>query len=1028
MIRWKGILVHFSVIVIIPILQCLGNTDNVRFQHLTVDDGLSQRSVLSILQDGNTSGNTSDDNREYVNKRINRIQTKELDLIKPNELLPFRTYSIQDGLVGNRVRALLQDSKGFIWIGTTEGLSIYDGTNFQNYSKANGYPFGSILSIFESSYKPGTIWLGVAGEGVVRFSNGKTDLFKIGTEKKQNYAFCFYEDPSGTLWCGTRYGLYRWEGANFKEINTNLTFESVKCIFNVNDSSMVLVSDVDCYLFNRNNHQTEFIPLHLDVKKDYTIDAMIDEEGDIWVGIVDGSLIRVHNLVADTRYKIGNNYMQPGLDDGEGFIWTADVMGLFRIARSSNIKQATLYTPANGLPPESYWTMLKDREGNLWFGNNSYGLVKLENQFYYQFTLDNPKNALRDNRNHLWVALKDHIIEYWRDSLYNHSTLQFKTHTLQSIDSVKKIVLTTIDHRNRLIIITEDGTAQRFHIQLSKEGGSTLNIDQSYKLPAKNYTVHSDYNNRLWIAQEGHISSFVDYPANQITKISMPNKDDAHTIYCTSDSTVWFSMFGGGLYFFKYRFSSESPLIQEIDTFRHIHVRSILQARTGELLFGTSGNGLFIFESGEIKNITTSDGLLSNTIWDISEGSNGKIWLATSHGLCFLKSTQSQMVHTIFPMYGRWIFKCGEMADGLIWGLSPDGLIVYDYVKDKRPEVPPPIYISNVAIDGSRVPFYDGMELSYDMNNCEINFIGISYKGERTVRYQYSLGENDTLWRQPIEHSRVTLAALKPSRYIFRVRAINQFGIASLEPAIWRFTILPPLWQRWWFIAIVLIIIGLVIYQIYRYRINKILEMERLRHHLASDLHDELATNLSSIAMFSNIVKENPQQLGLLERITILAKESVDAVRDIIWTLDTKQETVESLLTRLHDITVVNCRAKNFQLKFDLPAKDILPAFYLQPETNKNLWLLLKEAVNNSCKHSGCSEILIETTYSTGLLNIRVKDNGNGFDHSAIRQSRTAGKGLETMKMRADELGGTLHIDSQPGQGTEILFQWKVKR
>lgn len=541
----------------------------------------------------------------------------------------------------------------------------------------------------------------------------------------------------------------------------------------------------------------------------------------------------------------------------------------------------------------------------------------------------------------------------------------------------------------------------------------------------KNFAVQSDHNNRLWVSQEGNILSFVDYPTNQVIKITIPNNDAVHTIFCAPDSTVWYSLFGSGLYSIKFPFSSASPQIHEVDTFRNIHVRSILQTRNGELLLGTNGNGLFILQSDQIKNITTSDGLLSNTIWDISEGNDGKIWLATSHGLCYLKSNQSQMVRTIFPMYGRWIFKCGEMPDGLVWGLSPDGLFVYDYNKDKRPEVAPPIYIRNVSINGSQVLFYDGMELTYDMNNCEINFIGISYKGERTVRYQYTFGENDTIWSQPIEHSRVTMAALKSGRYTFRVRAINQNGVASLEPVTWKFTIFPPLWQRWWFFAIVLILTLLTIYLIYRYRVNKLLEMERLRRHLASDLHDELATNLSSIAMFSNIVKENPQQQsGLLERITTLAKESVDAVRDIIWTFDTKQETVESLLTRLHDITVVNCWANYFQLKFELPAKDGLPSFYLEPETHKNLWLLLKEAVNNSCKHSGCSEILVETTYRTGSLNIRIKDNGNGFDKS----TKTAGKGLETMKMRAEELGGTLQIDSQPGKGTEILFQWKVKK
>ncbi len=1025
MLRRGSIVALYSIVLTFRMLHSFVQAEGFKFSPITLDGDFLQGSVLSILQNSNTSANISDDIRRDKNNRVNQIQTKKLQLIKPNILLPFRTYTIKDGLVGNRVRALMQDSKGFIWIGTTEGLSVYDGTNFQNYSKANGFPVGTVLSIYESGYQPGNIWVSVAGEGAVRFSDDKAVVYKIGTENYQNYVFCFYEDPSGTLWCGTRYGLFYFADGNFNKINTNLKFESVKNIFRVSDSLMVLVSDVDCYLFNRNNNQTKLIPLHLEDTQDYTIDALMDDEGDIWVGIVDGSLVRVHNFVADTRYKIGNNYMQPGLDDGEGFIWVADVIGLLRIAKSSDIKQATLYTPANGLPHESYWAMIKDREGNLWFGNNSNGLVKLENQFFYHFPLENPKNAVIDQQNHIWVAMPNHLKEYWRESKGDYPVLRDKIHDLKNFDRNDKISLMTIDYYNRFILTTTDGTIKRLEIQPSAEGGSFLNVDQSFDLPGKNYAVQSDRNNRLWVAKEKHILSFVDYPSGQAIKVLTPNGQVAHTIYCSPDSTVWFSLFENGLYSLKFTSSTDSQPILESKTFKDIHVRSILQTRNGELLIGTSGNGLFIHRSNKTENITTADGLPSNTIWDISEGIDGKIWLSTSHGLSYIKSVQMNTVHTVFPMYGRWIFKCGELTDGLVWGLSPDGLTIYDYKKDKRQEVTPPIYIRSVSINGTQTPFYNGMELSYDMNNCEINFVGISFLGERTVRYQYTFGENDTIWSKPIEHSRVTLAALKPGGYTFRVRAINQYGVASLEPATWEFTILSPVWQRWWFTAIVVILIVLIVYLIYRYRVNKILEMEHLRRHLASDLHDELATNLSSIAMFSNIVQQNPQQQsGLLGRITTLAKESVDAVRDIIWTLDTKQETIGSLLTRLHDVTVINCRARDFQFKFDLPPKDSLPSFYLEPETNKNLWLLLKEAVNNACKHSGCSEILIETTHRFGLLDIRVKDNGNGFDKSV----KTTGKGLETMKMRAKELGGKLEINSHVSNGTEILFQWKMKK
>jgi len=154
----------------------------------------------------------------------------------------------------------------------------------------------------------------------------------------------------------------------------------------------------------------------------------------------------------------------------------------------------------------------------------------------------------------------------------------------------------------------------------------------------------------------------------------------------------------------------------------------------------------------------------------------------------------------------------------------------------------------------------------------------------------------------------------------------------------------------------------------------------------------------------------------LQERVTALAQESVGSIRDIIWALDPKKETLNNLLTRLEDTILPLCRAKGICLRFHRPDAADLPATNLSPTVRQHLWLLLKESINNAIKHSGCTELNVKMELSGARLHILVQDNGVGFAPG----TPSHGKGLGTMRMRARQLSGTLELDSVPGGGTTV--------
>jgi two-component sensor histidine kinase len=333
-----------------------------------------------------------------------------------------------------------------------------------------------------------------------------------------------------------------------------------------------------------------------------------------------------------------------------------------------------------------------------------------------------------------------------------------------------------------------------------------------------------------------------------------------------------------------------------------------------------------------------------------------------------------------------------------------------------------------VRIDGSLASI-SRVELDHSDYFFSFEYTALDFHIPERNQYRYLMEGLDEEWIDAGNRRFVTYTNLDPGDYTFRVKGSNSDGVWNEVGTSVEIVVHPPYWQTWWFRAGVIVAIVAIMVAGYRYRVNRLLEIERLRTRISSDLHDELASNLNSIALFSSIMKEKgagekngiPEREQFLQRITTLAEESVGAIRDMIWAIDPKKETLRNLLARLGDSMVTSCRAKDITLTIEQTANSV-PEADLGPEVRHHLWMLLKETINNAVKHSDCKEISVRSEVTKSNLTVIIKDDGKGFDTSSPKR----GRGLTTMEMRAEQLRGNVRVESTVGKGTTVLVRVRI--
>jgi len=422
----------------------------------------------------------------------------------------------------------------------------------------------------------------------------------------------------------------------------------------------------------------------------------------------------------------------------------------------------------------------------------------------------------------------------------------------------------------------------------------------------------------------------------------------------------------------------------------------------------------------DLYQYSIAEGLSSTAVYCVIGDAFGRIYAGTGRGIDRLTPTTGQIENftTADGLPNSYVEVAYRDRNNQLWFATHDGLVRFQ-PEPPRLRTPPTVLITGVRVAGVQQrtsmlgeQHISQIELQPGQDQVSIDFIGLGATLGEKLDYEYRI--SDAGW-EPTRERTVTFANLAAGTYGFEVRGITGDKLYS-QPAVLSFRIAAPVWQRWWFLMLVSVLIAAVVYLVYRNRVAQLLEMEKVRTRIATDLHDDIGANLTRISILSEVAKQNATNgnTGLLTSIAEIARESVASMNDIVWAVSPQHDSLVDLTRRmrLHAEEVFSSR--DVRLDFDAPQTDA--GLKLSVGVRRDLLLIFKEAVSNAARHSDASEVLIRLEITSSALYLEVSDNGSGFD----RANDGGGQGITSMSRRASAIGGQLTIDANPHEGTRV--------
>jgi signal transduction histidine kinase len=467
-----------------------------------------------------------------------------------------------------------------------------------------------------------------------------------------------------------------------------------------------------------------------------------------------------------------------------------------------------------------------------------------------------------------------------------------------------------------------------------------------------------------------------------------------------------------------------------------VNIRSLLADREGTLWVGTRyGGAERIFFSGDsvgrIAVYGPAEGLSGDWVMQMLQDREGNLWFATNRGVDRLPvngGMQPVRLNATHGMAGDDAEALCEDRDGQIWIGATNGVTRYSPGEEQAVRVPPPVYLQRfqvLGLDDSVALVRGTADLGFDQHSVSFEFIGLSYTDETAVRYRYMLEGIDAGWSSPTARRYVTYAHLPPGTYTFRVEGCAGETGWSLHPASFSFRIAAPFWASPMFIAAVVACALAAGYGIHRARVRRLVEMERIRNRIAADLHDDIGSTLSSISVFSRLAEEElgdgaPGAASIIRRIGVSSQGVMESLDDIVWMIRPGNDSLDVIMTRIREYATAMFEARGIRFTLSIPPR--VDEMKMSLEDSRQLYLIIKEAVNNIVKHSSCSFArLVIAVHKKDLL-VTIRDDGQGFDSNI----HPGGNGISNMRERALAMGGHLTIESGTEGGTTINFRTRI--
>lgn len=996
------------------------------------------------------------------------------------ERLPVRAYTTADGLSVDTITRIKRDSHGFLWFCTRDGLCKFDGYQFISYRKEEGLPHPHVNDLIESS--DGTYWVATNGGGICKFnpaeraaqnSPSKFKVYLLDYHLASNVVNRLYEDRENRLWAGTDQGLFYFD-------QTQDQF--VVAIPEAREIYSLLADRQGCLWIGTENQLWRRSPDGQLTRYSFQVGRNLgrifslfeNDQGKLWAGSWYGGLLVIDPQLLpreDSTLQMGKTkalLSQFTTADGavfgaveglqqtsDGHLWIVTTPdhttslggGLFEF----DGQKFRHYGKAQGLSNDHLSGFAEDNEGNLWLASAD-GAMKIVRNGFTRFDeadglLTGP-NALFENQagELCAITVREMVVNRFADGRFISTRLNVPK-ALENSKLWGGYQITFQDHTGDWWVPTTKGLMRFAKVaqveQLARARPKAHYLLQGDRDQFDIYRLFEDSSGDIWVSLASGVKNAVVKWERATETFRYYTESDGlppfnpPTAFCEdAHGNLWIGLYGGGLLrYWAGRFTlfdSSSGLPSGVITNLHLD-------NDHRLWVASSSDGVARMDDTSAERptfvkYTVVEGLSSNVVLSITEDNWGQIYLSTPRSIDRLN-----------PASGR--IKYYTAADGLPKGGSGGsfrdrhGALWFSGFYElarliPEPDVeqlPPPVLITGLRVNGETQPIADlgeiamsGFELAPSRNHIQIEFLGLAFGAGETLQYQYKLAGADGDWQPLTTQRSVNYANLAPGTYRFLVRAMNAEGIFSPSEASVDFVILAPIWRRGWFLAMVAALAGLIAYALYRYRVARFLEIERVRTRIASDLHDDIGSNLTKIAILSEVAQQQFGREGTdgdpLSSVARISRESLDSMGDIVWAINPKRDTLRELLRRMRGFATDIFTSRNIEFSFHHPDHDL--DLKLGPNVRRDVFLIFKETINNAVRHSGCTKAEIELKIVGATLVLRVSDDGKGFDAAETGE----GNGLVSMRRRAESLHGKLDIGSTAGQGTSVMLWAPISR
>jgi len=693
------------------------------------------------------------------------------------------------------------------------------------------------------------------------------------------------------------------------------------------------------------------------------------------------------------------------------------------------------------LPGAQVKSILTDNNNITWIGSNR-GVTRFDprlNRFSFTPVLPAADTEADNRVNHIYYSESDDMyfgISYHLQQVFTYSEREgynvvmklkpfepFMNFTSFYADSKKRIWLLATggiyqyDRKNRRFnfIANPSGKDNTLYTTLSEDDAGDLWLG-TYPLGVFHFSAKSN--------QWSPITTTEEFESKIITALHFEK----------STRQLWVGSFDYGLHRLDLNTGQWKSFGMEAHQPNRIAsslITEIARDSLGNVWVATNSGGLSKFKANtnteDCINYTIESGLPDNNINALACDSKGNTWVATYRGLTCINKQGIIVKHfdnrngLPFENYNS---RLQISADGCIITALRNGFVRFNPDSINYATDPFPVVITNCSVKDSSLSRLDSLitasnRFPYTMNEWQFEFTALNFTTPSNIRYYYKLDGYDKDWMDAGTSHSARYTNLDNGHYTFRVKALHPSGTFSANEAVFSFSISPPFWKSWWFILLSVASMAGIVYFIYRYQLNKKLEVERLRIRISRDLHDDIGSALTSINVLSKVALSkggaNTEAATYLSQIKNAASETMESMSDIVWAINPENDTLDAMISRMKEFAAEICEAKQVELEFISPKEPEKISF--DAAKRKNIYLIFKESVNNAIKYSQCTRLHIGFEKESNRLLMQVKDNGKGFD---INNGRS-GNGLKSMKERALVIGAEFKIESGSGKGTSVI-------